>query len=180
MFFESKEARMKMTKKDLTQRGTYPKAEETDSAPKPFPGKALRSGSSTIKNQRFQIQIGRVKAEVTFSSEIPEHLRKRFLGILPFTADLHYAKISGESVLFFVPFFVPPQKAVHVNKLSAGTVAYWPNRQQLLIYYGRFEKEDASVMIVGTVSNGLKEFALRAEKTRVKQGQTVEIALMNG
>lgn len=116
--------------------------------------------------RRVAVTINQARAVITVAPGAPAALTQRFAGLLPYRTELHYAKISGQSVLFLVPFFVPPQQAVHVNRLVQGTVAYWPNRQQVLFYYGAFEKEDASVLVLGRIEEGLDQVAAAGEALR--------------
>jgi hypothetical protein len=112
------------------------------------------------------VTINQARAVIEMAADATAALTQHFAGILPYATELHYAKISGQSVLFFVPFFVPPQQTVHVNRLVRGTVAYWPNRQQVLFYYGAFEKEDASVLVLGRIVEGLDRVAAAGEALR--------------
>jgi hypothetical protein len=116
--------------------------------------------------RRVALTINHAPALINVAPEAPNALRRRLAGLLPYTTELHYAKISGQSVLFLVPFFIPPQQAVHVERLVRGTVAYWPNRQQILFYYGAFEKEDASVLVLGRFAEGLDQVAAAGEALR--------------
>lgn len=102
-------------------------------------------------------------------------LVKRIIDILPYSSWLHYTKISGEGLYLFVPIFVPPENVTHVSTLTRGTVAYWPNRQLLLIYYGKFEKEDASVMLLGQIDRGLDEVTALGEQVKIGQRQRVQL-----
>ena len=116
--------------------------------------------------RRVAVTINQARAVIAVGPEAPPALTRRLAGILPYATELHYAKISGQSVLFLVPFFVAPQQAVHVSRLVRGTVAYWPNRQQILFYYGAFEKEDASVLVLGRIAEGLDQVAASGEALR--------------
>jgi hypothetical protein len=117
--------------------------------------------------RRITVVVNDARAVIEVAGDAPRLLVQRLTDILPYATDLHYAKISGQSVLFLVPFFVPPQAAVHVSRLARGTVAYWPNRQQVLFYYGAFEKEDATVLIVGRLVEGLEGVATVGEALRL-------------
>jgi hypothetical protein len=116
--------------------------------------------------RRVALRINHALAVIDVAPDAPTALAQRLAELLPYTTELHYAKISGQSVLFLVPFFIPPQQTVHVNRLVRGTVAYWPNRQQILCYYGAFEKEDASVLVLGRISEGLDRVAAAGEELR--------------
>jgi len=117
--------------------------------------------------RRLAVTINQARAIIEVAPDAVEELRRRLIDLLPYTSDLHYAKISSQSVLFLVPFFVPPHQTVHVNRLTPGTVAYWPNRQQVLFYYGTFEKEDASVLVLGRIVEGLDHVAAAGEALRM-------------
>jgi hypothetical protein len=124
---------------------------------------------------RIAVTVNEARAIIEVAADAPPPLSRRLHDLLPYTTDLHYAKISGQSVLFLVPFFVPAQAAVHVSRLARGTVAYWPNRQQILFYYGAFEKEDASVLIVGAFAEGLDGVVAAGEALRL--GTPVRVCL---
>ena len=124
---------------------------------------------------RVALTINGAPAVIDVSPDAPSSLRRRLAACLPYETELHYAKISGQSVLFLVPFFIPPQQAVHVNRLARGTVAYWPNRQQMLFYYGAFEKEDATVLVLGRISEGLDRVAEAGEALRRGGGAAVRL-----
>ena len=129
--------------------------------------------------RRVALRINHALAVIDVAPEAPTVLRRRLAELLPYTTELHYAKISGQSVLFLVPFFIPPQQTVHVNRLVRGTVAYWPNRQQILCYYGAFEKEDASVLVLGRISEGLDRVAAVGEALRMGSQAVVHLAVLD-
>jgi hypothetical protein len=129
--------------------------------------------------RRVGVRINHALAVIDVAPEAPTALPQRLAELLPYTTELHYAKISGQSVLFLVPFFIPPQQAVHVNRLVRGTVAYWPNRQQILCYYGAFEKEDASVLVLGRISEGLDRVAAVGEALRMGSQAVVHLAVLD-
>lgn len=128
---------------------------------------------------RVALTINGAPAVMDVSPDASPPLVRRFAACLPYETELHYAKISGQSVLFLVPFFIPPQQTVHVNRLARGTVAYWPNRQQMLFYYGAFEKEDATVLVLGRISEGLDRVAAAGEALRRGVGTTVRLEALD-
>ena len=132
--------------------------------------------TATTDDRFFSIRIGSARARVRIAPSAPPELVAALFNMLPFSTELHYTKISGEGVLFFAPFFLPPRRMVKVEALKSGTVAYWPNRQQILIYYGKFEKEDASVMILGRIDQGLDRISIEGEKVRSNQGRIIELS----
>ena len=125
----------------------------------------------------FFIKTDPISARVRILPDTDELLLTKIFNLLPFLSELHYTKISGEGLYLFVPFFIPPDRTTHVGTLSRGTVAYWPNRQLLLIYYGKFEKEDASVMVLGEIDQGLEEISALGEQVKKCQRQPVELIL---
>jgi hypothetical protein len=114
---------------------------------------------------------------VRIPADTDDLLVAKFFNLLPFTSEFHYTKISGEGLYLFVPFFIPPDRMTPVGTLSRGTLAYWPNRQLLLIYYGKFEKEDASVMVLGEIDEGLEEISILGEQVKKYQRQPVQLIL---
>ena len=125
----------------------------------------------------FFIKTDSVSARVRILPATDELLQTKIFNLLPFSSELHYTKISGEGLYLFVPFFIPPDRMTHVGTLSRGTLAYWPNRQLLLIYYGKFEKEDASVMVLGEIDQSLKEIATLGEQVKEGRRQPVQLIL---
>lgn len=132
--------------------------------------------SSSIQPTRFFIRAGTLSARVQIRVEAAHSLVKRLTDLFPYESELHYTKVSGEGLYLFVPFFIPPEDVTHVSALTRGTVAYWPNRQLLIIYYGKFEKEDASVMLLGRIDQGLDELSSLGEAVKDVQNQPVQLA----
>ena len=132
---------------------------------------------SSTHPSHFFIHTGTVSTQVQILPNASRTLVKSIMDLLPYTSELHYTKISGEGLYLFVPFFMPPENVTHVSTLARGTVAYWPNRQLLLIYYGKFEKEDAGVMLLGRIDKGLDEISSLGEAVKTVQQQPVQLAL---
>jgi len=125
----------------------------------------------------FFIKTADISAQVQILPHASKALVKRIFNLLPYSSELHYTKISGEGLYLCVPFFMAPENVTSVSTLTRGTVAYWPNRQLLLIYYGKFEKEDASVMLLGQIDKGLDEISVLGEQVRKTQWQKVQLVL---
>jgi hypothetical protein len=131
---------------------------------------------SSSHPSHFFIHAGAVSTRVQILPNASSALVRCMIDLLPFGSELHYTKISGEGLYLFVPFFIPPENVTHVSTLSRGTVAYWPNRQLLLIYYGNFEKEDAGVMLLGRIDKGLDEISSMGKAVKTAQRQPVQLA----
>ena len=103
--------------------------------------------------------------------------------MLPFTVTAHLAKIAGHEFYFHLPLFLEVEYRQRVAELAEGTVAFWPERQLLCVYYGPIQEEDASVTRLGMIVENLSGLARAAETMRPHIGRviaTVHVARRNG
>jgi len=99
--------------------------------------------------------------------------------LLPYEADLHYAKIAGEEILFGVPLMLPLEHRQEVHGLPAGSVVYWPNRQVFCLYYGAPQEEAATVTVFAHVVGNLEGLRRVGEGVRLRQGASVRVERMD-
>jgi hypothetical protein len=116
-----------------------------------------------INDQVFSIEI--------FEEMISESA-KAFLQILPFKMDLHYAKIAGDELYGIIPAFWPLEAGVDVGRIQPGTLAYFPSRQLLCLYYGPLQEEGVSITVLGRLTSDLGQVRLIGEEVRRQQGKT--------
>jgi hypothetical protein len=97
--------------------------------------------------------------------------------ILPYESELHYAKIAGKEVFFGIPLILSLEHASEVRGLSAGSVAYWPDRRVFCIYYGPPQEEAARVTVFAKVTQNMEGLCRVGEAVRVRQGHCVRVEL---
>ena len=93
--------------------------------------------------------------------------------LLPVTTTAHYAKIAGHEFYLHLPLFLEVEHLRRVSDLTPGTVAFWPERQLLCIYYGHIQDEDAAVTALGRVVENLSGLAKTAEAMRERLGRVI-------
>ena len=94
---------------------------------------------------------------------------------LPFSATVHLAKIAGQEFYMHVPLFLEVEHRKQVAELTEGTIAFWPERQLLCVYYGSIQQEDATVTALGTVTENLSGLAEAAESLRSQLGRVIAL-----
>jgi hypothetical protein len=83
----------------------------------------------------------------------------------PLSTRVHPSSVVGNMFYLLSDCVLPDcEPDVDVNVVEPGTWVYWPNRQFIEFIYGTLEKEDTSVVIVGTTTAGLAELVTEAEK----------------
>jgi len=123
--------------------------------------------------KKITIQIGdQIGLAELLESRAPK-VCKEICKLLPFEADLHYAKIAGEEVFSIVPIFLPyePNAIVKVNDIKTGSIAYFPDRQMICIFYGKIQEEDAKITIFARITENLEGIKKEGEKVRIYQGK---------
>lgn len=124
-----------------------------------------------MKRIIIQIEDQIVVAELLESSAT--EICEKICELLPFEADLHYAKIAGEEIMSLVPIVLPHETnaIVKVNDIKTGSTAYFPDRQMICIFYGKIQEEDAKVTIFARITENLEGIKKEGEKVRIYQGK---------
>ena len=97
------------------------------------------------------------------------------VNMMPHENLLNYAKIAGEEVFFGIPLILSLERASEVSGLSAGSVAYWPNRRVFCVYYGPPQEEAATVTVFGKITQNMDGLRRMGEEVRIKQGKRVRL-----
>ena len=95
--------------------------------------------------------------------------------LLPISGELHYAKFAGKEVFFIIPLVMDFEKATPVTTLEPGSVAYWPNRQFICIYYGKLQKEEENVVVFAKIIKKLDKISKKLDEIRFRQGKKIYI-----
>ena len=125
--------------------------------------------------KRIIIQIGDQIGLAELLEVIAPKTCEEICKLLPFEADLHYAKIAGEEIMSLVPIVLLHESnaIVKVNDIKTGSIAYFPDRQMICIFYGKIQEEDAKVTIFARITENLEGIKKEGEKVRIYQGKKV-------
>ena len=123
--------------------------------------------------KKITIQIGDQIGVAELLESIAPKMCEEICKLLPFKADLHYAKIAGEEVFSILPVFLPyePNAIVKVNDIKTGSIVYFPDRQMICIFYGKIQEEDAKTTIFARIIENLEGIKKEGEKVRIYQGK---------
>lgn len=122
--------------------------------------------------KQIKIVIGKQEAKAILSEE--NNVREAIWNALPIEGDLHYAKIEENEVFFIVPLFLKleiPRPVI----FERGTIAYWPNRQFICIYYGERSLPLFGYFILAKITENLEGIKKEGEEVKHKQGKKVYI-----
>jgi hypothetical protein len=120
---------------------------------------------------RLSLTVGTTRALITLDSQAAAVTCAALAGILPVSTTAHYAKVAGQEIYAHLPLIVEPEGTRAVESLDRGTVAFWPERQLFCVYYGRIQEEDASVTLLGRVTENLRALQEAGESLRQSQGR---------
>lgn len=126
----------------------------------------------------LELQVGDVKALAELLLDEAPITCENLLEILPQKIELHYAKFAGQEVFGVIPLVLPLEKGTEVAKLQKGTIAYFPDRQFLCIYYGDIEEEAAEVTVIGRMIEYSEKFIQELEEVQQCQGKEMIIRKM--
>jgi hypothetical protein len=126
-------------------------------------------------SERLCLRVGDDSVEVDVAPGGAPRTWAALKALLPLRADLHYARIAGQEIMFIVPFLLPLEHAADVQSLGPGSVAYWPERQLICLYYGPLQEEAASVTVLGRVRD-LTPLEAIGERVRARQGAMAEVS----
>jgi hypothetical protein len=119
------------------------------------------------------LTLDRVSAVARLDKAMAPKTCAALVSVLPFSATVHLAKIAGHEFYVHVPLFLEVEHRQRVAELAEGTVAFWPERQLLCVYYGCIQQEDASVTALGMVIENRSGLAQAAESLRSKLGRVI-------
>lgn len=125
--------------------------------------------------KRIKIQIeDQIGLAELLESSYPD-ICEEFCKLLPLEEDLHYAKIAGEEMIFLIPKVLPynPSAMSKVDDVEEGSIAYFPDRQMILIFYGRIQEKDAKINCFARIVENLEGIKEAGEKVRINQGKKV-------
>ena len=125
--------------------------------------------------ERLCVRVEAETVEVEIEPERAPRTWAALQALLPLRADLHYARIAGQEIMFIVPALVPLEHATDVQSLGPGAVAYWPDRQLVCLYYGPLQEEATSATVLGRVRD-LAPLAAIGERVRRRQGLLAEVS----
>lgn len=119
--------------------------------------------------RKLEFEINGVTATCElFENDVPKTCNA-IIDLLPCETELHYAKFAGQEVFGIIPLLMPLEKYSLVSELETGSVAYYPDRQLLCIYYGEVQEEEAGVTVIGHLISDEK-FINEMENVRDNQG----------
>lgn len=116
------------------------------------------------------IAVGKQEAQATLLEE--SCFSKSFWNALPVEGELHYAKIEEKEVFFMIPLFFRVEEPKPVT-FEQGTVAYWPNRQFICIYYGEKPLSLFGYAILAKITGNLEGIIQEGEEVKFHQGKKV-------
>lgn len=124
----------------------------------------------------FYIKVGDEVITCEFLYDVSPQTCGAIEELLPLEGELHCAKIAGDEVFFPIPLKLPVEKSgAHAHDLTPGTIAYWPDRPHLCIFHDAPQEEDASVTLVGNITENLEALGKIAAQVRKRQGMKVVV-----
>jgi len=121
--------------------------------------------------KHIEIVLGSAKAEAELLEECPK-ISQAIWDALPLKGPVNHAKISNEELMYMIPLILMPEN--EVTETPPGTLAYWPTRQVLCIFYGKAVPA-APVSKFGRVTKNLEDLQREARKVWKRQGAVLEI-----